>query len=63
MVDCGIKSFAGIFEGLTHAKYLKKLNLNYNLVNIDDEDVQKVKECLKFNKSLTEIRMRFCGYN
>lgn len=39
-------------EGVMYSKYLKRLNLNYNLVNIEEEDIEKVSNCLKNNKVL-----------
>lgn len=46
-----------------HVKYLKKVNLNYNMTNVELEDIKKVKECFRGNKVLEEVRMRSCGYN
>ena len=39
MVNCGIKNFDFLFEGVTHSKYLRKLSLNYNLVDVQKENV------------------------
>lgn len=63
MVNCGIKNFDWLFEGVTHSKYLRRLNINYNLVDVHKENVEKVVTCLKANKTLQELRMRFSGYN
>lgn len=39
MANCGIKNFDCLMEGVMYSKYLKRLNLNYNLVNIEEEDI------------------------
>lgn len=38
-VNCGIKNFHHLFEGVAVSRNLTKLNLNYNLVNIESEDI------------------------
>jgi len=52
MVDCGIKNFDQMFEGVMHSKSLRRLNLNHNLVDVETENVDKVVACLKTNKVL-----------
>ena len=60
LFDCNILTISSLFEGLTHNKYIKKLNISNNLF---DDDYATVKNALANNKFLEELRMKFCGVN
>jgi len=42
MVNCSIRNFDNLFEGLIYSKYLRRLNLNYNLVDVQNENIDKL---------------------
>lgn len=39
MANCNIKNFDQLFKGIQNSKYLTKMNLNYNIVNVESEDM------------------------
>ena len=63
MNNCSIKYFKPLFDGLTHNKYLKRLDVNNNCVDCEVDMSAKIIECFSFNKYLEEFRCRFSNLN
>lgn len=47
-----------MFTGLNFNKYLKKLNISLNQF---DEGTKELADLVRLNKTLTDLRLKFCG--
>ena len=57
-MDCKIFRFSEMFSGLYFNKYIKKLNISFNQFS---EGTKELCELIKNNKTLIELKLKFCG--
>lgn len=57
-MGCQVKRFSETFIGLLTNRHMRRINISDNIF---DEGVKEMSDCIKYNKTITELRFRACN--